>query len=60
MNIEMNNINTIKKGFCLYHGLTPFYKNNKCKECVKYTRMLKRLQTLENQKKSTNYLDRKQ
>jgi hypothetical protein len=25
--------------FCLYHGVTPHYKNGKCKECVKYQRL---------------------
>jgi len=24
--------------FCLVHGITPHYKNGKCKECVKYQR----------------------
>ena len=27
------------KHFCLHHGLTDFYKNGKCKICVKYQRL---------------------
>jgi hypothetical protein len=60
MNMELNILTTSTKGYCKYHGLTEFYKNRKCKECVKYSRLFKRMQTLENQKKNTNYLDRKQ
>ena len=29
----------IIKRFCLTHGFTEFYKNGKCKECVKYQRL---------------------
>lgn len=29
----------VKYGYCLTHGWTPFYKNGKCKECVKYKRL---------------------
>lgn len=34
--------------FCMYHGMTEFYKNGHCKECVKY----KRLQTLNSNKEN--------
>lgn len=30
----MNNLK-----FCIHHGLTPHYKNGKCKLCVKYQRI---------------------
>ena len=36
--------------FCLYHGMTPHYKNGKCKECVKYSRIQNCLKTKENTK----------
>lgn len=29
----------ISRGVCLHHGLTDFYKNGKCKICVKYQRL---------------------
>ena len=33
------NFITTSKHFCLHHGLTDFYKNGKCKICVKYQRL---------------------
>jgi hypothetical protein len=36
LNVEMN--------YCIHHGFTPFYKNGKCKECVKYQRIYTRMQ----------------
>ena len=35
-------INEKPMGFCNYHGYTEFYKNGKCRECVKYQRYWKR------------------
>ena len=32
-------INIPTKRFCLHHGFTDFYKNGKCKLCVKYKRL---------------------
>lgn len=37
--IKCANFIDISKRFCLHHGLTEFYKNGKCKLCVKYQRM---------------------
>ena len=32
---------------CLIHGLTPHYKNGKCKLCVKYQRIQTRIENKE-------------
>lgn len=34
-----NFVTLTNKRFCLHHGLTDFYKNGKCKICVKYQRL---------------------
>lgn len=32
--------------YCLYHGLTPHYKNGHCKECIRYQKVYKMKNTL--------------
>ena len=32
---------TIRMDYCICHGFTEFYKNGKCKECVKYSKLRK-------------------
>lgn len=60
-NIEIkyyNNDKGIIMGFCLHHGITEFYKNGKCKECVKYDKLCKLRETIAYNKSTINYLKR--
>ena len=35
---------SVRMNYCIHHGFVPFYKNGKCKECVKYQRIYTRIQ----------------
>ena len=39
-------MNNIYLKYCLYHGLTPHYKNGHCKECIRYQKVYKMKNTL--------------
>lgn len=52
--IHCVNFKMFGMNYCLYHGLTEFYKNGKCKLCVKY----QRLETLYKNKQKKESLEK--
>lgn len=49
----MNNVIDVRMNYCIHHGFTAFYKNGKCKECVKYQRLQTRLYNRKNSSLNT-------